>query len=172
MNYFYHLFLAFSLGILGVSLPAMEHPIKLGKEEIQYNQELLTFEVGIVPRTVNDDEVAYYWVHLYKNINGQNQLVGYIIVQLNETIVTIEAFWIHPDLRGNGYGTLFIRQLMHRLCNTKNYTVIWKAKPSHNLGENGKMLPELIKFYKKFGGDVVSHTSEHAHMTFHLKACL
>ena len=117
------------------------------KREILYTIVDEEFGEKYIEKVLKDTKSVFYVYYMGDNIENEDELCGICIVRLISNTKKIRSnvmtlLCIRDDLRGNGYGSMFLKLIMN------------KIKPTNSKKENLLYIHSLessVQFYKSHG---------------------
>jgi ribosomal protein S18 acetylase RimI-like enzyme len=124
---------------------------------LAYQSEAALFGTNDIPplrQTLNEVVEEYNVGTILKMVDENGIIIGSVRAKENNGTVYIGKLMVHPDYRGNGFGTKLLSEIEHLFPN-KRYELFTSTRSVDN-----------IRLYQKSGYKVFSERIENDELTF------
>jgi ribosomal protein S18 acetylase RimI-like enzyme len=124
---------------------------------LAYQSEAALFGTNDIPplrQTLNEVVKEYNVGTILKMVDENGIIIGSVRAKENNDTVYIGKLMVHPDYRGNGFGTKLLSEIEHLFPN-KRYELFTSTRSVDN-----------IRLYQKSGYKIFSERIENDELTF------
>jgi ribosomal protein S18 acetylase RimI-like enzyme len=124
---------------------------------LAYQSEAALFGTNDIPplrQTLNEVVEEYNVGTILKMVDENGIIIGSVRAKENNDTVYIGKLMVHPDYRGNGFGTKLLSEIEHLFPN-KRYELFTSTRSVDN-----------IRLYQKSGYKIFSERIENDELTF------